>query len=160
MHLFQDNQEREWNLAINIDAIKRVRDLVNVDLLDMENGRIFERLIDDPVTLCNVIFVLVKPEADRKAITNEGFGQSMAGDAIEHATTALLEELVDFFPGPRRAVLRKALKKLQKVQSVMIDTIDKKLDDPKIDEKIQSIQEILGKQFTDSLESLALIPDR
>jgi len=160
MHKFNDNRNREWNLAINIDAIKRVRDKVDVDLLDMENGRVFERLIDDPVTLCNVIFVLILPEAEKKSITDEDFGRSMAGDAIEHATTALLEELVDFFPGPRRATLKKALGKLQKVQSLMIEIVDKQLDDPRIEEKMtQLVQSTLGKPFTDLLESSESTPD-
>ena len=151
MRTFRDNQNREWTLAVNVDAIKQVRDLLKIDLLDMENGRIFEKLIDDPVDLCNVIFVLVKMQADEKGVADEDFGRAMAGDAIEHATAAMLEELVDFFSGPRRAVLRKALKKLQKVQDMMIEKANKELDDPKLDEMIQ--KEILGKSSTSLPES-------
>ncbi len=156
MRKFNDNKNRGWILEINVGAIKRVRDLAKIDLLDMENGRIFERLIDDPVALCDVIYVLVKIQADEKGITDEDFGQSMAGDAIEDATTAMLEELVDFFPGPRRAILKKALGKLRTVQKLMIETANKELDNPEMEQRIQ--REILGKLSTNSPESPESIP--
>ena len=44
-----------------------------------------------------------------KGITDEDFGEAMAGDAIEHATTALLEEVIDFFPEAKRMVMQKIL---------------------------------------------------
>jgi hypothetical protein len=44
-------------------------------------------------------------------VSDEQFGQAMAGDAIEHATRAVLEELVGFSPSPRdRATLGRVLK--------------------------------------------------
>jgi len=117
MKTFQDNAGRTWTVAVHVDALKRVRSLLDVNLLGVVEGNLLERLIADPVLLCDVVYVLCKPEADARGITDEEFGRAMAGDAIEHATTALLEELVDFFPLARRRLLQKALGKLKELEA-------------------------------------------
>ena len=85
-----------------------------MNLLEVIEGKLLERLISDPVLLCDVIYSVCKPEADAKSVSDEDFGRAMAGDAIDAATTAVLEELVDFFPQGRRKVLAKALGKLER----------------------------------------------
>jgi hypothetical protein len=110
MKTFTDNAGRTWTIAINVDAIKRVKGLLDVNLLEIVEGTLIEKLIRDPVLLCDVIYVVCKPQADEQNISDEDFGRAMAGDAIEHATRALLEELVGFSPSPRdRANLQRIL---------------------------------------------------
>jgi len=92
MKTFTDNAGRTWTVAINVDAIKRVRDLLEVDLLEVLDGKLIEKLYRDPVLLCDVVYTACKPEADARSVTDEDFGRAMAGDAIEHAAKALLEE--------------------------------------------------------------------
>ena len=53
------------------------------------------------------------------------FGRSMAGDAIDHATTSFLEEMVDFFPRSRRALLTKALGKLRQQLCIGCNSVSK-----------------------------------
>lgn len=110
MKTFTDNAGRTWTIAINVDAIKRVRGLVDVNLLDILDGKLIERLYRDPVLLCDAVYAVCKPEADARGVSDEDFGRAMAGDAIEQATKALLEELVNFSPSPRdRANLQHVL---------------------------------------------------
>ena len=97
MKTFNDNAGRTWTLSVNIAAVKRVRSLLDVDLLELADGKLLERLVGDPVLLCDVIYCLLKPEADAAQVGDEDFGRAMAGDAIDCATEALLEELVAFF---------------------------------------------------------------
>jgi hypothetical protein len=141
MKTFNDNAGRTWTVAINVDAIKRVKSLLSVNLLDAVEGKLIEQLVSDPVLLCDVLYVLCKPEADTKQVTDEEFGRAMAGDAIDTATTCLLEELVDFFPQAKRQVLAKALAKLKTFQARAIQTASKRLDDPKLDRQLQQILE-------------------
>ena len=136
MRTFNDNAGRTWTLAINVDAIRRVRSIVNVDLLEAVEGKLIEKLVGDPILLCDVIYVICKPEADQRSVSDEDFGRSMAGDAIDHATTSLLEELVDFFPKSRRALLTKALGKFRQLETKAIQLVDKQLDDPNLEEKV------------------------
>lgn len=138
MKTFKDNEGRTWTVSVNIAAVKRVKSLLNINLLDAIEGKLIEELSSDPVMLCDVIYVICKPKADENKVTDEQFGRAMGGDAIATATTALLEELVDFFPSAKRQVLRKALEKFQMVESLAIETANKYLDSPEMQEKIES----------------------
>lgn len=128
MKTFTDNTGRTWTIAINIGEVKRVKDLLAVDLLEAVNGKLVQELIDDPVLLCDLVYCLCKNQADAAGISDEQFGCAMAGDAIDLATTALLEELVDFFPQRRRVVLAKAMSKARALESMGIEAASKYLD--------------------------------
>ncbi len=116
MRTFTDNAGRTWTIAINVDCIRRLRATLNIDLLEAVEGKLIERLVGDPILLCDCIYVICKPDADQRNISDEDFGRAMAGDAIEYATTSLLEELVDFFPRNRRELLSKALLKFRNLE--------------------------------------------
>ncbi|MCA9249809.1 MAG: hypothetical protein KDA54_01625 [Phycisphaerales bacterium] len=134
MKTFNDQSGNTWTVQINVNAIKRVRDLLDVNLLDIVEGKLIDRLIGDPILLCDVLYVLCKPEADERNITDEQFGRAMAGDAIEHATKAVLEELVGFSPNPRdRATMTKVLEKTWQVMDKARDMIEAKLDSGELD---------------------------
>lgn len=139
MKTFNDNAGRTWTVAINVECIKRVKTLLSVNLLDAIEGQLIEQLVSDPVLLCDVIYAICKPEADTKEISDEEFGRAMAGDAIDNATTALLEELVDFFPSGKRQVLAKALAKLKTFQTKAVETASQRLDDPRLDQQLEAL---------------------
>lgn len=133
MRSFKDNQGRQWTVEVNVAALKRVRGLTGTDLVQVIEGEggLIEKLVRDPVLLCDVVYALCKPEADARtpAVSDEEFGRSMAGDAIEHATAALLEELVGFCPSPRdRANLGRVLQATRTVMDRARDLVEKRLD--------------------------------
>ncbi len=160
MKTFKDNADRTWTVTVNVDAIKRVRSLLDIDLMQAVEGKLIERLIGDPVLLCDIIYCVCKEDADAKGITDEEFGRAMAGDAIELATTAMLEELVDFFPQGKRELLRKALAKLETLQATAIDVVSKRLDSPELDRHLEAELKKLGDSFGSSPELSASSPDR
>jgi hypothetical protein len=128
MKTFTDSQGRTWSLVINVSAIKRVRDVLGVDLLDVANGELLSRLADDPCVLVDVLFALCKPEADAKNITDEDFGRGMVGGVLDEASSALMKELLDFFPSAQRArALGKLLKHLA-AQEAAVAEMAKALD--------------------------------
>lgn len=134
MKTFNDNIGRSWDVTINVSAVKRVRDLVGVDLLEVVEGTLIERLIRDPILLCDIVYAVCKPQADEREVSDEAFGQAMAGDAIEHATTALLEELVSFCPSPRdRKNLGRVLEATNRVMERARDLVEQKLDSGELD---------------------------
>jgi hypothetical protein len=102
MRTFSDRTGRVWTVDVNTWSIERVKGLTKVNLLDLADGQTIARLMTSPILLVNVIWCLIKPEADALGISDEDFGRAMAGDAIDQATTALLEDLADFFPNPRQ----------------------------------------------------------
>ena len=158
MKTFKDNADRTWTVTVNVDSIKRVRSLLNIDLMEAVEGKLIEQLIGDPVLLCDVIYCVCKEDADAKGITDEEFGRAMAGDAIELATTALLEELVDFFPQGKRQLLRKALAKLETLQETMLAVVSERLDSPELDAQLLAELRKLGDSSGDSPASSESTP--
>ena len=138
MHTFTDTQGRPWTITLNVDAIRRVRSVLNINLLEAIEGRLLERLITDPVLLCDILFVVIQPEAIAKGISDEDFGRSLGGDVLDVATTALLEELVDFFPSAKRTVFRKALIKLKHLETLAIETATQRLESPELEERMRN----------------------
>jgi hypothetical protein len=98
-----------------------------------------------------VIYCICKPDADAQNISDEDFGNAMGGDAIEHATTALLEELVDFFPEAKRLVLRKLMNAGEKVKLRMEKALKLELENPKLDKELE-------KQVTQYINSSTSSP--
>jgi len=138
MKAFKDNAGRTWEVEVTTAAVKRVRGLVDVDLVaGTLSGDLLDRLADDPVLLCDLIYAVCKPQADREGVSDEDFGRAMAGDAIERATAALLEELVGFFPSPKRRILRKALDKLETLQGVALAWADEKLGGTEMEDELR-----------------------
>ena len=146
MRTFTDNTGRAWTLAINVDAVKRVKGLLSVDLMEAVEGKLLERLISDPVLLCDVVYCLCKPQAEAANVSDEDFGRAMAGDAIEQATTAMLEELVDFFPSRRRGLLAKALGKLRMLEQMVLTAAEDRLDSGEIEKQMAKALSEFGEQ--------------
>ncbi|MBL0920927.1 MAG: hypothetical protein IBJ10_02230 [Phycisphaerales bacterium] len=129
MKTFIDNQGRKWSVQVDVSTIKRVRGLAGVDLLDVLGGKLIDRLIVDPILLCDVIYAVCKPQADDLGVSDETFGAAMAGDTIEHATQALLDEIVSFSPNPRdRAALGKVLAATSAAMDKARDLIDESIN--------------------------------
>ena len=145
MKQFTDNKERSWTLSLNIATAKKVKDAVSFDLLSEDVGEMVGRLAVEPVLLCDVIFILVSDQAARNNITDEDFGESMAGEAIGKATEALLDEIVDFFPPRKRKVLRMALDKMEEAEDLLMtraeDLISSKTAEEIVEEVINAAED-------------------
>ena len=161
MKSFTDNTGRTWTLAVTVGTIKRVRALCDVDLaniITIDSGAtpkvdLLERLGSDPVLLEDVLFAAVKPEADAKGVTDEEVGRAMSGDAIEMATTALLDEVIDFFPETKRRVFRKILDAARRFEAKGKVALQTLLDDPALDGKIDTALAQLMTSSSNSQES-------
>lgn len=146
MKSFTDNLGRTWTLVVNVAAIKRVRALCGVDLnaiveIDKDNNptaELLERLSTDPVLLVDVLYAVCKTECDQKGVSDEEFGAAMAGDAIEQATAALLDEVVDFFPTAKRAALQKILAATRRIEALAKKKLEDILGSAEFEEKLVS----------------------
>jgi len=161
MRTFKDNAGRQWSVEINVAALKRVRGLTGTDLMQVIEGTLIEKLIRDPILLCDIVYAICKPEADTRTppVSDEEFGKAMAGDAIEAATTAVLEELVAFCPSPRdRANLGRVLQATTKVMERARDLVEKKLDSGELDRLADRLLATAGGSSISAPESSASTP--
>jgi hypothetical protein len=92
------------------------------------------------VLLCDVIYGVCKPQADEQNISDEDFGRAMAGDAIEHATRALLDELVGFSPSPKdRANLQRILETTWRMMDRARDLVGARLNSNELERTIEQV---------------------
>jgi hypothetical protein len=92
---FRDNTGHLWELTLDLVACRRVRDLVGVNLLSMHTAAIFSALAD-PIRLVEILFAVVKPQADMIHITEEDFLRRMAVDT-EPVVEAFVGRISGFF---------------------------------------------------------------
>jgi len=122
MKSFTDSAGLTWEVTVNVGAVRRVRDLLGVDLMDVAGGDLLDRLADDPVLLVDVLYVLVKPQADAKDVSDEDFGRGMVGGVLDDAASALMKELLGFFPSAQRArALGKMARKIEAQQAAVAE---------------------------------------
>ena len=146
MRNFIDSSGRVWVVDINVATVKRVKAIAQINLLEVVQGDLIERLSTDPVLLADVLYAVCQPQALREQVSDEAFGQALAGDVIDRATTALLEGLIEFFPEPRRRLLEKATAKYRQVQTKALELLEANLDNPQLEAKIlQQLQDELGE---------------
>jgi hypothetical protein len=123
MKTFRDTAGREWAIAVDVGAIKRVMkapieycgEPLKVNLLGLvePDGELLRKVVDYPPLLADILYALCKPQCDEKGIGDEDFGRALGGDVLDQVVGLLLEETVDFFPHSRRTLLRKFLEKSQ-----------------------------------------------
>jgi len=157
MKTFTDTAGRTWTIALTIDAAKRVKGLLDVNLLELESGDppLLTRLGTDVILLCDVIFALVKPQADAAGVTDEQFGAALGGEAILAAQTVLYEELVLFFRGLGRSDLAKAVETQRRMIDMAVTRIETRID--KLDLEA-AIETTLGESSTSWPAPAASIP--
>ncbi len=163
MRQFKDNAGRTWTVDINVATLKRVRGLTGVDLMQVIEGTLIEKLIRDPVLLCDVVYAVCKPEADAAKVSDEEFGKAMAGDAIEAATGAVLDELISFCPSPRdRANLGRVLQATNRVMEKARDVTEKRIEtltsEGELDKLVNRLLETSGSSSTSAPEPSASTP--
>ena len=146
MRQFTDTKERVWDVELNVRQMKRVRDVLGIDLVNViqavRDGTVatdtLDRVANDPILLVDILWVLCEGQAKAAGVTVDDFGSSLAGDSISDATRAFLDELVDFFPGARRLYLKKAVDLARKFQSESAEVLKKVLESPEFEERLKT----------------------
>jgi len=154
MKTFTDNAGRTWTISLTIDAAKRVRDLLKIDLLQPEEGDppLLTRIGTDEILLCDVIYCLIKPQADQQNISDEQFGQALGGDAILSAQTAFYEELIDFFRKRGRVDRAQAVAAQKKVIDLAILKVETTLS-------ALDLEAVIEKTFGESSGNSPVSPE-
>lgn len=129
MAQFTDNAKRDWSLSLNVNVLKLIKRELDVDLLDLAHGSVLDRLANDPALLVDVLYLIAKPQADRQGVTAEQFGEAMVGDALDAASEALVDALVEFLPGKKRALLTKLMTKVKDAEQLMMDRLEQEIDE-------------------------------
>ena len=144
MHIFKDNQGRSWNFALNVWEMKRIRASLGVDLVNAvalgKDGNVqadlVDRIANEPCLLVDILWVVCEEQTKEDGVSDVDFGSSLAGDAVEEATRAFLDELVDFFPGARRLFLRKAVELARRYAAQTDAALKAALESPEFEARL------------------------
>lgn len=144
MRVFKDAAERSWEIAVTVASARRVKDLAGVDLLGLlgEIDR-YAAFLGDPYARANALYALVKPQADALGLSDDEFGASLGGDAMETATAALQEELIDFFPKAKRPALRELMGTMERAAGILSEKALKRLQETDLAGEAQKILEAM-----------------
>jgi hypothetical protein len=164
MHKFSDQGGQEWEVAVTIGAIKRVKaELPGVDLLNPGDGDppLLMRLAREDELLCAVLFAICKPQADSRNVTDLQFAEAMGGSALSAGEEALSAELTDFFRTRGDTIrfeqIRQAAAINQKLRDAAREMADQTASHLQTVNVKEVVSRIAGKQFTDLQERLASI---
>lgn len=142
MRTFNDNAGRTWTVAINVNAVRRCRSLLGIDLYGLldDGFRGLGDLLSDVVRLIDVVYVLVEDQADARDVSDEDFGRSLSGDSIDQITEAFLGALTDFFPSPRvREALTRMIAASGRMRDLMLDRAMTRLDAIDLDSEVERL---------------------
>lgn len=119
MYPFTDEANRRWTLVIDVNAVKRVRKLLDVDLSAPDSGTpaLAVRIDTDVVLLCDVLYALLIDDALKlePPVTDVDFGRTIGAEGLKEGRQALTSELVGFF----RKLGRHDLAKVMETQAIV-----------------------------------------
>jgi len=141
MRKFIDTQGRAWAVKIDVAQVKRVRGELGRDLVALIDGGIqaLGKLLSDPVAVVDTLWVLCQGQHD--GVTDEDFGRSMGGDALQDAAQVFVQELLDFFPDRSlRVVLRKGERKAREAMERLVMEEEQRLDAMTVEEVVKAMR--------------------
>lgn len=128
MKIWTDNKGRQWRVSVTVATIKRVRDLTGIDLMGICDGTLVAKLAGDPIALVDVLYAVVHPQAMENKVDDNEFADGIGGDCIQAGLDALMTELIDFFPAPKKSVFARVWEGLKQVEAKAVNQAMSKVE--------------------------------
>lgn len=136
MQLFKDRHGKDWTVEITIGDVRRVRAATGVDLY-----RFLEKPVEDLVQTIEVIWHLVRKQAEAKGLAEEDFYDSLSGDSLQRAIDAFQLALVDFFQSASlRENLKTMFQKHKDLQERVMERAKKRLELTDIEQAVKELE--------------------
>lgn len=147
MKTFTDKNGKDWLITIDVEAVHQCREQLDVDVVGLVDDGMagLGKLLVDPVTFTNVVYVICKEEAEKQNLDLRAFRKSLGGPSLLQASDAFVEALIDFFPDPRqRAGLTKVIEKARKLSSLAMEQADAKIDAVDVESEARKLIDSFG----------------
>lgn len=138
MRSFTDTEGRSWDLALTIASIKQVKDLTEINLLEPLEGEppLINRLATDFMLLVDVIWALIKGQADPRGVDEMAFAAALGPDRIAAAYEAFFAEYEDFFRQVGRTDVAMALAKQTELIKRIVGLAQKRIESGEIEDRL------------------------
>ena len=112
--IWKNANGRQFDCVINIASMKRVKESLRLNLMECVSGDLMQKLSEDPCLLVDVLYVLHRPQCEMMGISDEQFGEGLFGDALDAASKAFTDALVEFFPTKQARLMRLAMDRAER----------------------------------------------
>ena len=130
MKIWKDAEGHAYETKITVAEVRDVKTELGINLMDIATGDLLQRISEDVILLCDILYVINRSQAKEYGIDDVQFGRNLYGDALENATRAFMEEMINFFPNQRtRQLLTKAMTKGQERMDKALDLAEKSLEE-------------------------------
>lgn len=130
MKIWKDAEGHAYETKITVAEIRDVKTELGINLMDIATGDLLQKISEDVILLCDILYVINRSQAKEYGIDDAQFGRNLYGDALEEATRAFMEEMINFFPNQRtRQLLTKAMTKGQERMDKALDLAEKTLEE-------------------------------
>lgn len=130
MKIWKDAEGHAYETKITVAEIRDVKTELGINLMDIATGDLLQKISEDVILLCDILYIINRSQAKEYGIDDVQFGRNLYGDALEDATHALMEEMINFFPSQRtRQLLTKAMTKGQERMDKALDLAEKSLEE-------------------------------
>lgn len=135
MKTFTDKSGRIWEIAITLGAAKRLRDKLDIDLLQPEQGDppLLTRLGTDELLLGEMLCELLLSQFESHGTSEADVWDAFDGETLLAAQDAFYADLVDFFRSRGRADRSRAVARQAEVIQQAIATSAQRIDEIDID---------------------------
>jgi len=136
---FTDAAGRTWTLSLNLGTALKVRDALDVDLLQPEQGDppLLTRLGTDELLLGQVICCLLADQLEAHKVTEDDVRAGFDGQTLLAAQTAFYEELVGFFRSRGRTDRARAVETQSRVITEAVKAIEARIEALDVDQAIR-----------------------
>ncbi len=115
---FTDTLGRTWPLAISYATCKKILAQCDINILDVAQiDQTIGRMRLDNLLVGDIVLCLCSTECTARGISIDNFQDSLDGEALDCASSALLEGLANFFRrGQKGKLLTEMISKLKKME--------------------------------------------
>ncbi len=115
---FTDTLGRTWPLAISYSTCKRILAQCDINILDVAQiDQTIGRMRLDNLLVGDIVLCLCSAECTARGISLDNFQDSLDGEALDCASSALLEGLANFFRrGQKGKLLTEMISKLKQME--------------------------------------------
>lgn len=130
MKSFRDANGVTWEIVGKLSLFERVKTETGVDLLDLATAdQKSLHQLGDPYTLGHVLYQFCATQAESRGLTPEQFADSFNADALNEASTAILEEVIFFCRDHLKPVMTRAVQKAKELDLHVVETVRKRMDE-------------------------------
>jgi len=151
---WSDNQQREWNVALDFGIIRRVHKLVGVDMMDPAQSAGVVGLSAQRAKLGEVLWLLSEKQAQNFGITQDEFFSGLDSDALAEGFNAICEGFIFFSPIASRAAVRAAVETQLEALATTATRIAEAINSP---ESQAAIATAIDQVVTTATETIAML---